>query len=770
MFFYYSSLLFALLPYVPSLFIHILKWFFCFSTSCLVLCASRLFHAAPRLRSLQSTFHRLSRLPLLRPTPLLFSSLRWMNFRSRPSSLRPAICTLFFLMVLVFFLSAYVQSAQVTLQWDPNLQGNVAGYKVYYGTASGQYQSPIDVGNTTLCTISSLQDGIPYYFAATAYDAAHAESNFSSEIVYGGGGGCTYSLSAGSQSYSSSGGAGTVGLTTSSGCSWTAMSNAAWLIISSNSNGSGTGSVAYSVTSNLTSSSRSGILTIGGKILTVNQAGVACTYSLSPSSQSFTPAGGTGTLTVSAPSGCSWNASSQASWVTIQSGSSGTGNGAKTYSVASNSSSSSRSGTLSIAGNTFTLNQAGVACTYSLSPSSQSFTPAGGTGTLTVSAPSGCSWNASSQASWITIQSGSSGTMNGAKIYTVASNSGNSSRTGTLTVAGTPLTVTQQGISQYNLSINKSGTGSGSVSTIPASTVFNQGTGVTLTATPDNNSSFAGWSGGCTGISPTCALTMNANVSVTAAFNVKTFTIAASAGANGSMSPQGTLSVNNGASQSFTITPAAGYGVSDVKVDGTSIGAATTYLFGKVNAGHTISASFAALPSPAPADFVLAVNAGGGEYIDGSGARYLADQYFSGGTKNLAVANAVIQGTTDPFLYLTERSGKFSYALPVPNGSYDVTLRFVENTYEARGHRVFDVHAEGKVVLSALDIYAASGKNTALDFTFTVSVSDGVLNFHFLPRLGDAQICGILVKKASGPNKNAPGKVKKFFTTQAKSD
>ncbi len=684
MFFYYSSLLFALLPYVPSLFIHILKWFFCFSTSCLVLCASRLFHAAPRLRSLQSTFHRLSRLPLLRPTPLLFSSLRWMNFRSRPSSLRPAICTLFFLMVLVFFLSAYVQSAQVTLQWDPNLQGNVAGYKVYYGTASGQYQSPIDVGNTTLCTISSLQDGIPYYFAATAYDAAHAESNFSSEIVYGGGGGCTYSLSAGSQSYSSSGGAGTVGLTTSSGCSWTAMSNAAWLIISSNSNGSGTGSVAYSVTSNLTSSSRSGILTIGGKILTVNQAGVACTYSLSPSSQSFTPAGGTGTLTVSASSGCSWSASSQASW--------------------------------------------------------------------------------------ITIQSGSSGTMNGAKIYTVASNSGNSSRTGTLTVAGTPLTVTQQGISQYNLSINKSGTGSGSVSTIPASTVFNQGTGVTLTATPDNNSSFAGWSGGCTGISPTCALTMNANVSVTAAFNVKTFTIAASAGANGSMSPQGTLSVNNGASQSFTITPAAGYGVSDVKVDGTSIGAATTYLFGKVNAGHTISASFAALPSPALADFVLAVNAGGGEYIDGSGARYLADQYFSGGTKNLAVANAVIQGTTDPFLYLTERSGKFSYALPVPNGSYDVTLRFVENTYEARGHRVFDVHAEGKVVLSALDIYAASGKNTALDFTFTVSVSDGVLNFHFLPRIGDAQICGILVKKASGPNKNAPGKVKKFFTTQAKSD
>jgi hypothetical protein len=210
----------------------------------------------------------------------------------------------------------------------------------------------------------------------------------------------------------------------------------------------------------------------------------------------------------------------------------------------------------------------------------------------------------------------------------------------------------------------------------------------------------------------------------------------------------------------------AGYGVSDVKVDGNSIGAPTTYLFGNVNASHTITASFAALPSPAPADLVLAVNAGGGEYTDRHGDRYLADRYFSGGAMNLA--EAFIRGTADPFLYLTERSGKFSYALPVPNGSYDVTLRFVENTYEARNRRIFDVHAEGRVVLRALDIYSVSGKNTALDFTFTVNVSDGVLNFDFLPRTGDAQVSAILVRKASGPNKHAPGKVWRFYTTQAK--
>ena len=683
MFFYYSSLLFGLLPYVPSLLFHILKWSFVFLASCLLLQALRLFHAAPRFRFPWSAFRRFSSRSLLRSAPLLFGPFRpgRMNFLSCPSSLRPVTCALLIFLALIFFLSTYVQSAQVTLQWDPNLEADVAGYKVYYGTSSGQYQYSLDVGKTTLCTLSALQDGTPYYFAATAYDTAHAESDFSPEIFYAGGE-CMYSLSAGSQSFPSAGGAGTVTLSTSPGCSWTAVSNAAWIILSSNSSHSGSGSA--------------------------------------------------------------------------------------TYSVSPNSSPSSRTGTLIIAGNSFTVNQTGASCSYSLSTTSQSFNASGAAGSVGVTAANGCSWSASSNASWISILSGGSGSGNGTVGYSVAANPNGTSRTGTLNAAGTLIAVTQQGVSQFNLSVNKTGTGSGSVSTVPSSAVFNQGTRVTLTATPDPNSSFAGWSGGCVGFSPTCSLTMNSNVTATAAFNLKSFAIAASAGANGSMTPQGAVSVNYGASQSITITPAAGYGVNDVIVDGTSIGAVTTYLFGNVMAGHTISASFAPLPSPAPADFVLAVNAGGGEYTDGRGVRYLADQYSNGGGINLT--DTVILGTADPFLYLTERSGRFSYALPVPNGSYDVTLRFVENTFSANNQRVFDVHAEGRVVLSALDIYAVSGKNTALDFTFTVSVADGVLNFDFLPRIGDAQISAIRVVQASGPPKNPPGRIKRFFTTEARAN
>jgi hypothetical protein len=110
--------------------------------------------------------------------------------------------------------------------------------------------------------------------------------------------------------------------------------------------------------------------------------------------------------------------------------------------------------------------------------------------------------------------------------YSVSASTSTASRTGTITIAGKTFTVTQSGSSQFTLSINKSGAGTGTVTNNPAGTAFNAGTVINLTATPDASSTFAGWSGGCTGISPTCSVTMKTNTSVTAAFNLKT-------GANG---------------------------------------------------------------------------------------------------------------------------------------------------------------------------------------------------------------------------------------------
>ncbi|MHB8069256.1 MAG: BACON domain-containing protein [Desulfobaccales bacterium] len=69
--------------------------------------------------------------------------------------------------------------------------------------------------------------------------------------------------------------------------------------------------------------------------------------------------------------------------------------------------------------------------------------------------------------------------------------------------------------------------------------------------------------------------------------------ITASAGTNGTISPAGTVSVNYGASQTFGITPAVNYHVADVLVDGTSVGAVTSYTFDNVITAYTIAASFA---------------------------------------------------------------------------------------------------------------------------------------------------------------------------------
>src|SRR5207245_1020640 len=71
------------------------------------------------------------------------------------------------------------------------------------------------------------------------------------------------------------------------------------------------------------------------------------------------------------------------------------------------------------------------------------------------------------------------------------------------------------------------------------------------------------------------------------------YTITASAGSDGSISPSGAVSVNSGANQTFTITPAANYHVADVLVDGVSVGAVASYSFSNVTANHTIAASFA---------------------------------------------------------------------------------------------------------------------------------------------------------------------------------
>ena len=81
---------------------------------------------------------------------------------------------------------------------------------------------------------------------------------------------------------------------------------------------------------------------------------------------------------------------------------------------------------------------------------------------------------------------------------------------------------------------------------------------------------------------------------------VTEYTITATAGANGSITPSGAVRVAEGGSQTFTITPAMGYEVDTLKVDGSAVSSATSYTFSNVDKAHTIEATFKKTQSPTP--------------------------------------------------------------------------------------------------------------------------------------------------------------------------
>ncbi|MCG8700497.1 MAG: C25 family cysteine peptidase [Bacteroidales bacterium] len=87
---------------------------------------------------------------------------------------------------------------------------------------------------------------------------------------------------------------------------------------------------------------------------------------------------------------------------------------------------------------------------------------------------------------------------------------------------------------------------------------------------------------------------------VTSCNGTKEYTISASASANGKISPSGNVVVKQGANQTFTITASAGYKISDVKVDNSSIGATSSYTFSNVTANHSIAATFVKSTTTSP--------------------------------------------------------------------------------------------------------------------------------------------------------------------------
>jgi len=254
---------------------------------------------------------------------------------------------------------------------------------------------------------------------------------------------CTASIDPSSTAMSAAGGSGMFEVTVAAGCPWTAASSVQWITLVEGASGSGSAVVRFRVASNA-GAARTGRIGVAGTTFVVNQEGMGstCSYAINPTSTSIASTGGTGSVNVSAAAGCSWRASSNAGWITITSGASGVGNGTVGFRV-DDLSAGTRTGTLTIAGLTFTVTQTTeTRCSYTISPTNRDASPLGAAFSVSVSTTSSCRWTAKSDVKWIKVTP-ENGTGAGSVSVVVEPNTTKSARTGTATIAGQTLTVRQ---------------------------------------------------------------------------------------------------------------------------------------------------------------------------------------------------------------------------------------------------------------------------------------------------------------------------------------
>ncbi|GAK59411.1 hypothetical protein U27_06395 [Candidatus Vecturithrix granuli] len=176
---------------------------------------------------------------------------------------------------------------------------------------------------------------------------------------------------------------------------------------------------------------------------------------------------------------------------------------------------------------------------------------------------------------------------------------------------------------KHTLTVNTSGSGTGVVTSdlqgidcpSDCSEAYKQGTILTLAATPNPDSLFDGWSGDCTGTNA-CTITIDSTKEVLATFKeIPTYTIHASAGEGGTISPNGEIRITQGTDKTFTVTPNTGYQITQVVVDGIAQGSITTYTFTNVQMNHTIEAQF----QPSLTTYTIHASAGEGGTITPNG-------------------------------------------------------------------------------------------------------------------------------------------------------
>lgn len=240
------------------------------------------------------------------------------------------------------------------------------------------------------------------------------------------------------RSLTKDGGGGSI-LTSGSG-TWTAEKNVSWITITPRTTGTAGQSCIYVVNSNFSADTRQGIITLAGKTHTVTQTGYNAT--LSPTSATINLMGGTRTVDVNTSAGVSWTALSNVPWITVGTPS-GVGSGTVTYAVANYTGVTTRTGTLIIGSQTFTVSQTGA--DVNISPSTVQKAYSSDIVIVEVSALSTTNWSVTSNASWISRVDDGNGFGDSTVILGIATNPSFLERTGTVKIGSSTFTIRQDG-------------------------------------------------------------------------------------------------------------------------------------------------------------------------------------------------------------------------------------------------------------------------------------------------------------------------------------
>lgn len=255
-------------------------------------------------------------------------------------------------------------------------------------------------------------------------------------LSLGGAAPCTFSVSPTSAQIPATGGTFSFNVNTQAECYWKAFSVDSY--VTTSSSGRGPGTVTYTVSQNGSGSIRTGGVTISTAPLitqyypfTITQPSVACNYSLNPSSVNIPPTQTTGSFQIIAPAGCPWTVSSNSAFVTAND--SGTGTATISYNAMHNNG-APRVMTISIGSLTFTINQAGLNCVFTVTPTQMNVGSRESIKIAKVDVQPGCVWSVTRNMTWIELLNTSGGTGPGTITFKVGALTDSQTRSGVVQI------------------------------------------------------------------------------------------------------------------------------------------------------------------------------------------------------------------------------------------------------------------------------------------------------------------------------------------------